>query len=261
MLDERYLIETVGRHRVDEQPEATPFKTKLRLEFELRQWGRADLNEVVVSGSYAKGTAIRGPSLWPSDVDVDLFLSLRPQAPEPLLEYRRGLAWAMRKYEPVARNAAIRIYVENRRVDLVPGRKMGHDGDHAIWLSQKGTWTRTNVAEHIRFVRNSGSRDVILAAKIWRRRWALAFPSFCLELAVIEALAEHGSAPRHGSAPLGERFRRALEWMAKEMPYAVLRDPANQSNVVSDAMTEHEKWMVVNVASVAVWAKSWREVV
>jgi hypothetical protein len=105
----------------------------------------------------------------------------------------------------------------------------------------KATWLRTNLAEQARYVRESGRVDDILAAKIWRRKQAVYFPSFCLELAVIEALGTGG-----GGLGVSLRFERVLEWLAEEVPRTELRDPANRNNLVSEVMTESEKWRVAN---------------
>ena len=109
------------------------------------------------------------------------------------------------------------------------------------------------MAEQIRYVRESSCREEILATKIWRRKQGLYFPSFCLELAVIEALeAGHGPA---------SRFLGVLEWLAEELLDAALRDPANQSNVVSELMSESEKGRVAEAARISLRAASWKEVV
>ena len=65
----------------------------------------------MLAGSYAKGTAIRGVSLWPGDVDVDLLLSLRPEAPGGLADYQASLERDFREYQPMAANVAVRILV------------------------------------------------------------------------------------------------------------------------------------------------------
>ena len=218
--------------------------------------GREMAGGVRVSGSYAKGTAIRGESLAPSDVDVDLFLSMSPEMREPLAEMQRTLCGELREYDARIANVSVRIGFENRRVDLVVGRRREDGEDHTLWRAREGTWVRTNVVEQVRFVRESGCLDEILALKIWRRRQGLYFPSYCLELAVIEALA--GGT---GGAGLAARVLRVLGWLATELPAAELRDPANRSNVVSEVMTESERWRVAHAAGVAGQAAEWREVI
>jgi hypothetical protein len=91
---------------------------------------------------------------------------------------------------------------------------------------------------------------------VWRRKQGVYMPSFCLELAVIEALSGVS-----GGARISERFLRVLEWLAEELPGAALRDPGNASNVVTGLMTEEEKWRVSSAAWMGLRAESWEEVV
>src|SRR5512141_2347364 len=113
MLEDLYLLATIGRYRVGESPEATPHLVRGRLMPKLRQWGGKWLEGVTVSGSYAKGTAIRGVSLAPSDVDVDLFLSLTTEMSEPLAEMQMKLCGAFREYDARIANVAVRMVFEN----------------------------------------------------------------------------------------------------------------------------------------------------
>jgi len=144
--------------------------------------------------------------------------------------------------------------VDNVRVDLTVGRRAPESGDHTLWQHRRGTWIRTNVQEQIRYVRESGCLEVIRLLKIWRRRQGVYFPSFCLELGVIEAAGE-------GKQGLAARVIEVLRYLAEDLPGAVLRDPANRSNVVSDLMTEEEKWRVANAAWMSMRAASWADVV
>ncbi len=141
-------------------------------------------------------------------------------------------------------------------MDVTVGRRAPASGDHVLQRRMKATWLRTNLAEQARYVRESGRVDDILAAKIWRRKQAVYFPSFCLELAVIEALGTGG-----GGLGVSLRFERVLEWLAEEVPRTELRDPANRNNLVSEVMTESEKWRVANAAWLSLRAGSLVEAV
>ena len=170
MLDDLYLMAVAAKHRVAEGPEATPERMRRQLGPALRRWGGRRLEGVTVSGSYAKGTAIRGVTLAPADVDVDLFLGLGPEAADPLADYQARLARELREYQPMMGNVSVKVLVDNVRVDLTVGRRAPESGDHTLWQHRRGTWIRTNVKEQIRHVRESGCLEVIRLLKIWRRR-------------------------------------------------------------------------------------------
>jgi len=255
-MEDLYLLAVIARHRVDEHPDAPPYRARRRLMPALQRWAGSRLEEVRVAGSYAKGTAIRGLSGWPDDVDVDLLASLAPETPEPLEEMQARLAGVLGEHQARIANVTVRLLVENRRVDVTVGRRRPDGGGHTLWQARKRTWLRTKVEEQIRYVRESGRAEEIRALKIWRRRQGLYFPSFCLELAAIEAL--RGSGTGRG---IGQRFIRALEWLSGELPEAALWDPGNGSNAVSDVMTEREKWAVANAAWMSLRAEDWAEVV
>jgi hypothetical protein len=256
MLEDLYLTAVLAKHRVAEGPGAAAEGARRRLIPSLRRWGGRHLEGVTVTGSYAKGTAIRGASLAPADADVDLFLGLRPEAQDTLASYQDSLAQALREHRPMMGNVSVKVLADNVRVDLTIGRRAPASGDHFLWQRRRGTWVRTNVNEQIRYVRESGCLDAIRLLKIWRRGQGLYFPSFCLELAVIEALGEIG-----GGAGISVQFLRALEWVAEELPGAALRDPGNASNVVSELMTEEKKWRVAHSARASLRAEGWEELV
>ena len=110
-----------------------------------------------------------------------------------------------------------------------------------LWQSRYDTWLKTDIAEQIRYVRYSGLINEILALKIWRRRHALRFPSFLMELAVIHALKP--------DRPIDESFTSLLRFLATDFPTTRLLDPANSNNVVSDLLTPVEKLRIARTAA------------
>jgi hypothetical protein len=79
----------------------------------------------------------------------------------------------------------------------------------------------------------------------WRTLAGLDFPSFILELAVVQAL--HGR--RLGD--LANNVSAALEWLRDNMRTAQLVDPANTNNVVTDDLTATERAAIATAAGVA----------
>ena len=185
------------------------------------------LESVKLAGSHAKGTDLR-------DSDVDLFLSYSPNTPGPLSAIQTSLA---DHFHGQVRNVAVRITYKGLTVDLVPARA------NTLWQARFNTSLKTDIDKQIRYVRSSGLIDEILALKIWRRRHALRFPSFLMELATIHALKP--------GRPIEDQFTSLLRFLATDFPTARLLDPANSNNVVSDLLTEVEKLHISRRAKVS----------
>jgi hypothetical protein len=190
------------------------------------------LESITLAGSHAKGTALR-------DSDIDLFLRYSPGTPGPISTIQTSLA---DHFHGQVRNVSVRITYKGLTVDLVPARRS--DTGDMLWQARFNTWLKTDVAKQIRYVRDSGLIDEILALKIWRRRHALRFPSFLMELAVIHALHREKSRNR----PIEEQFTSLLRFLATDFPTTRLLDPANSNNVVSDLLTEVEKLRIARTA-------------
>ena len=181
------------------------------------------LESVTLAGSHAKGTDLK-------DSDFDIFLRLSPDTPGPLSAMQTSLADHVHGH---VRNVAVRILFEGRFVDLVPAR------GNILWQTRFNTWLKTDIDKQIRYVRSSGFIEEILALKIWRRRHALRFPSFLMELATIHARPKD--------------FRALLHFLATDFPTTRLLDPANSNNVVSDLLTEVEKLRIARRARLSLW--------
>ena len=189
----------------------------------LRDWKyRPYIRSIRLAGSHAKGTDLK-------DSDYDYFLNLSAATPGPLSAIQHSL-WQtlLPEYQPVIRNVAVRIILDGISVDLVPARA------NILWQARFNTWLKTDIDKQIRYVRSSGCIDDILALKIWRRRHALRFPSFLMELATIHARPKD--------------FPALLRFLATDFPTTRLLDPANSNNVVSDLLTEVEKLRISRTA-------------
>jgi hypothetical protein len=201
----------------------------------LRHWRYYKYVESVsLAGSHAKGTDLR-------DSDVDIFIGLAPETPASLKEIQRSLAEHFIPYGSSLRNVSVRVTFDGMTIDMVPARRIFTG--HMLWQARFDTWLKTDIAEQIRYVRDSGFIDEILALKIWRRRHALRFPSFLMELATIHARPKD--------------FRAVLHFLATDFPTTRLLDPANSNNVVSDLLTEVEKLRIARRAAISlgIWSR------
>lgn len=199
---------------------------------QIRSWAGNRLLKIELSGSFAKGTVIRGGT------DVDLFISLSRAGDQSLREIYESLytALQLQQLRPRRQDVSIGLVVRGLKVDLVPARRhAGPSQDHSLYKQRTDTWIQTNVARHIRIVKNSGLQREIRALKIWRRLHGLEFPSILLELASIEAMRRKR---RLGSA---ENLLRIWGWIEEHISDARIIDPANSANVISDDLTAAEK--------------------
>ena len=139
------------------------------------------------------------------------------------------------------------------RIDLVPGRlQEGYRYYHSVWKQKAGTWTHTAPAIHIDKIRDSGRTREIRAIKNWRKNHHLDFPSFYLELTVVNALSGCGSN-------LANNVQRVLHHIAATLTTARVEDPANTNNIVSDDLTPTEKLKIAAQARRPYSEKYWQD--
>lgn len=118
------------------------------------------------------------------------------------------------------------------KLDLVPGKiQTGYQNYHSLYKRRTDSWTQTNVKLHIDTVSKSGRVNEIRAVKIWRNLHSLDFPSFFLELVVLEALKGKSTTN------LAENVLSALRYIGNSLPTVRILDPSNTNNLISDDMT------------------------
>lgn len=237
-----YVRRTIRPYRVTTGDAAMATALRAILLPTIQSWAGGHLARFVFSGSYAKGTAIRGRT------DVDLFISLKSSATENLGEIYEGLFGAVRRagWNATKRDVAIKVQIGPFNVDLVPARRWpGQLFTHSIYRNRASTWTKTNIDRHVAWIKESQRTTEICVIKLWAVEHGLEFPSFPLELAVIKALA---------GAPIGRHAinaRLVFKYLGERFPDARLLDPANAANIVSDSMTRAEKKSIAQAAETA----------
>lgn len=235
---DRYVDGVLRKYQVAKGPGTPVYEVGQRLRGLIQRWYSTRLVRVQNSGSFAKGTSIRG------GVDLDLFISLRPRTGKSLRTIYNGLYRHADEQglRPRRQNVSIGVQVDNVKVDLVPARKHSGTDYHSLYRSRQEGWIKTNVAQHIKIVRGSGRTTTIRATKIWRSNRGIRLPSFYLELAVMKALRAQA---RQGTAT---EFTLVLEFLAREFVDAKFVDPANEQNTISDDLTAKQKWQVASQA-------------
>lgn len=209
------------------------------------------ITDIKLSGSRAKGTAISLTS------DLDIFISLSSSNTETLGNIFNSLYNYFNKpsYNCRKQNVSVGITYGGMKVDLVPGcRQSQYGDDHSLYKSRQNTWTKTNIDAHINIVKDSSRIPEIVAAKIWRHRHTLDFPSIFLELVTINAL-KNKSTFDHDSNFLG-----LLEYFCDNIHAVTIIDPANSNNIISNDLTLAEKRIIANQAGLSRNEKSWSSI-
>lgn len=249
---QRYLFNVIKQHTL-----TTENANKMLLEVKkiyptLREWGGDHIRHIGQAGSLAKGTHITGTS------DVDLFVSLHYKTPHTLCEIFTKLHdyLSAKGYKTRKQNVSVNLIYKGISVDVVPGTRQPHSlTDHSIYRRKVDSWTKTNINKHIQIVKNSRRISEIKLMKIWRKLHGLDFPSFYLELCVIDAL--HGC--RYGNLP--SNITTALTYLADDFQTARHIDPANGNNLISDDLTDNEKAKIAKLARASLEKQYWEEVI
>jgi hypothetical protein len=135
------------------------------------------------------------------------------------------------------------------QMDIVPGRELLVDDYLATnrlnlyvreKLLQPATSTQTNIQEHINIVKGKNSeRSIIRLLKIWKsNKNESRVKSFFIELITIRAFETSKEVPNG----IWEQLKMVMQYIMDNVESIRLVDPANSNNVVSDTMTDSEKF-------------------
>src|SRR5665213_2914541 len=251
MSADTYLQTILVREAVDTSATSPVRGVQATLQPIFNEWAGIKLRTVHPSGSFAKGTANR------SGTDIDLFISLKNDTAETLKEIYTSLFNKMKAkgYAPKQQNVSINIRVGGYDVDLVPAKHQGgNTEDHNLYRRRADTRTQTNVIKHIATVRSAGRISESRILKLWRTQKQLDFPSFYLELTVIDALS--GSR-----GTLSQNVWTAFEYLRDRFPNARVVDPANTNNIISDDLSAADKTKIATAAGQALKASHWEQIV
>lgn len=250
MTSLEYLKEVLRKYAVDQN------KAIQYLEFfepYIKDWANTlGLVDIKISGSSKKGTAVSGGT------DVDLFISITSTNTDKLCDLYSSLFSYMKKkgFNARKQNVSIGIDLNFDKIDLVPARRQGQYGnDHSLYVSKKNSWIKTNIDTHISTVSSSNRTNEIKLTKIWRNLNHLDFPSFYLELVVIDALynCQVGATDTN--------FLKVLNFIADSIQSKTYIDPANKNNCISDQISTLEKIEISRIARNSVNQLNWEDIV
>lgn len=248
-----YLLSIVKKYSILEEERLKILSSvRASLYREIRKWNNEYIIGIIPSGSFSKGTVIKG-----SAVDIDLLISLKNQTPFTLKEaYESLYEYLCHSYYPRKQNVSIRIIFNGIKVDLVPAQRQPNVlYPHSIYVSKLDTWTKTNIHKHINMIKKSPHKNIIILLKIWCHLHKLDFPSFLLELTVLEALKRK---PFFG---IERNFLTVLKYIIEQFSFVKIYDPANTNNIVSDTITDNQKLQIIQMASSSYESDCWEKIV
>jgi len=252
MTPDEYLQRILNREAVDSGPYSPLRGVHAALDPIIREWAGDRFLTMHPSGSFMKGTANK------SGTDIDFFISLSEHTTKTLKEIYDKLFSRMKEkgYAPTRQNVSVNVRVNGYSVDLVPGKRQnGYGDDHSLYRRKADTWTKTNVVTHINHITRAGHLRESRIIKLWRNQRQLDFPSFYLELTVIDALSQQSSGA------LSDNVWTVLQHLRDRFPIARVVDPANANNIISDDLSAAERTKIKTAAEQTLKASSWSEVI
>lgn len=249
MMSDQYLKNTLSKYMVNIASAQAAGQIIYPV---IEKWSNGYMIKAEFSGSMSKGTAIT------LGTDADIFISLSSTTPNTLEEIYNSLHSSVIQSGYVARrqNVSIGTMVNGHKIDLVPGRRQDQfSNDHSLYKSKAGSWTKTNINTHINQVTSSNRIDEIKLTKIWRELHGLSFPSFYLELTVIDAL-KHSRV-----GDLSSNFWKVIGFLKDDFTSKRYIDPANTNNVISDDLNMQEKQAIAAKANESRSQSNWNRIV
>src|SRR5262249_19716746 len=161
----------------------------------------------------------------------DLFISLKSDTKQTLKELFDAVMQLAQdnRWSPRAQNVSVGITINDTKADLVPGKvQAGFRDYHSLCNRKRSSWTQTNVALHIKTVRDSGRVREIRAVKTWKALHGVDWPSLYLELFTINALAGRSRTA------LADNVLHVLRAAGASLTSTHIVDPSNSNNVISE---------------------------
>jgi hypothetical protein len=251
ITSEQYVASIVDKYRVIPGTSSASHQAADEVIPLLKQWAQQHLQGITLSGAYAKNTAIT----LSSHVDILILLN-----PIPGMEVKK-IFWSLfefmtdRDVRAHTRDVSVRVARQGLEVDVIPACRDHEGSTLSLFNKRTGATVHTDVGQHIHLIANSGRQQEICALKIWRERNSLDFPSMYLELTVLHAL----ETERFGQ--LAENVFTVLRHLSSRFEQAVVRDPANADNILSNDLTAGDKKAIAKVARKAFCDENWKKII
>jgi len=233
MTDNEYLKNVLQSQELKDKSTERKELQKIRGEVEdlLRKAFKDAHPTIRLGGSYVKETLIRESY----DLDVICYFPHdETSAGETLADIYDNVKEALEsEYFVEPKTSALRLRGKAKKikqvdfhVDVVPGRFVdGKKEDAFLFLAQaEKKRLKTNLDEHIRFIKDSGFTDAIKLIKLWKVRRMLNIKTFILELVVIKILTDN-----KGVKNLDEQLTTFWSTLVDKEGQIAIEDPANPS--------------------------------
>lgn len=241
MTPHQYLEAVLDANAFDENERPVIEARRSEVETLIRSKFTSDIQTIKYSGSLAKGTAIR------SSHDIDIAIHFKRDSDFDTLEEMYDEVFEVLEAAYAVRRQRVSIGLEGLDVDVVPGRRINPDdsadNDVFLYRTDGGERIKTNIEKQKTAVSESGVRENIKLAKVWRDRWGLRFKSFGLELLVMRALSDFT-----GSG-LDRKMEQVLRFAVDNVTTMRLMDPGNTANDVASTIGDTEKKLVKATAN------------
>lgn len=257
-VNEAFYVRKVIRSYLPKQADA--FKANKAIQTltpYIKHWAYPYFINIRIVGSFAKRTNITG------NTDIDIFIFLKSTFSATLEDIYNNLHdyFQIREFQTKKKNIAVQVVFNNLCVDLVPGRRQpGRSTDHSVYCNRTKTWKQTNVIKHVQYVRKASRTVEIRAIKIWRDLNGLDFPSFHLELSVIDAL-KGARISELGGRLLLNNINQVFQYLSDDFVDKTIIDPSNSNNIVSDTLMKKERQKIQNKALIASSERSLEDVI
>jgi hypothetical protein len=216
-------------------------------------------------GSYGKDTMIR------AQYDLDIVMYFPQWERSTLQEIYNGAYYILSNagYRVEAKTVSLRLHGRGSfHVDVVPGRARDDQYYYAtLYKNGASSIIKSSIKLHIDSVRQSGSREMIKLAKLWRIRWGIPVETFPLEQIVMRAMKGLPGFVRSGrlgrtrklQGDYGDYFLYLLQYFTKHIKRLRVVDPANRSNVID--IPSSVRVQIFQTAAANLDAQTWGDII
>jgi len=238
MTPDEYLKKVLAAQELDEEQKAELKANRTEVEELLRdEFGSTP--SIQYAGSYKKKTMIQESY----DLDITCYFNRNDtSAGETLQEIYDAVCEVLSsKYYVERKRSALRVMANgddstriDLRIDVVPGRFTDETQTDAFLNQENGDKERlkTNLKTHVTHIRDSGVRDAIKLAKLWKQVGSVGIKTFVLELLVVDLLRDLHTAE------LSEQFTHLLQDFRDQADSLTVADPANSNNDLTPMLDE-----------------------